>query len=484
MDAHATGTEAHPRRRTKGSTAPSAGCRFVEGPGLWILSDDADPEEPDLLVISDDGEPDLWVLSGEEVPLHRLIDRAKPSLAEATALAALVLEAVADLHDAGEVHGALDTTAARIDAEGNVRLDPGRPPVPHSGSGRAGQTRGSAGRDGERRRADVRAAAGVVAEIAMSAGRPARPLTGAEERMAARLASASDPRSLVRRGPRKAAHGLDQAVGSAERRQAARRGLVALTEAVVSADTAVAPGANRAIGVDSAIGTIEVIGDNGVSGARGPIGAYGASGSNRLSAGPVGPYGSAPPAAAAPPARRLPPPARRPPIWPRVWKGVAAAVVVALVLGVELRFFGASVQRNVHVLMSGNVRAAAAGPRRPAPLPVLGPAVAPPVTHLEVRPLDGCRPESVCNAVVQVTVTPQDQPLDIAWAFELVDRCRSGREPRPGGVLQVPPGRDRAVQTVTLPLPAGRSLVLIPVTSSPVLVAGTPMRLSPDNGPC
>jgi hypothetical protein len=86
--------------------------------------------------------------------------------------------------------------------------------------------------------------------------------------------------------------------------------------------------------------------------------------------------------------------------------------------------------------------------------------------------------------VVQVTVTPQDQPLDVAWAFELVDRCQSGREPRPGGVLQIPPGRDRAVQTVTLPLPAGRSLALIPVTSSPVVVAGTPMRLSPDNGPC
>jgi hypothetical protein len=477
LDADATGTEALPRRWTNGYTASTAGCRFVEGPDLWVLDDDAGPEEPDLLVISDDAEPDLRVVADDEIPLHRLIDRAKPSLAEATVLAALVLEAVADMHDAGNVHGALDSTAARIDRQGNVRLD-ARPPaaapsrvpsraigaVRKAGSGGRAQSSGSGGREGDPRRADVRAAAVVVAEIARSAGRPTRPLTEAEERMTERLSSAADPRSLVRRGPRKAAHGLEQVVGSGERRLAARRGLIDLTRAVAAADASGGSSANGVLGTSGVTGTHGVIGVNGVPQA--------------------GPAGSDLPTGAGPPARRLPPPARRPPIWSRVWKGVAAAMVVALVLGVELRFFGASVQRNVHVLMSGNVRVPPAGPRRPAPLPVLGPAVAPPVTHLEVRPLDGCRPESVCNAVVQVTVTPQDQPLDVAWAFELVDRCQSGREPRPGGVLQIPPGRDRAVQTVTLPLPAGRSLALIPVTSSPVVVAGTPMRLSPDNGPC
>jgi hypothetical protein len=167
-----------------------------------------------------------------------------------------------------------------------------------------------------------------------------------------------------------------------------------------------------------------------------------------------------------------------------VWKGVVAAAVVAMVLGAELQLFGDRMHRNMNVLLSGNVRAAAAGPRRPAPLPVLGPAQAPPVTHLEVRPLDGCRPESVCNALVQVTVTPHDHPLDVAWAFEVVDRCRSGREPRPGGVLTVAPGKDRAVQTVAVPLPAVRSLALIPVTTAPVTVSGTPMRLSPDSATC
>ncbi|HEV7534505.1 MAG TPA: hypothetical protein VGP90_02655, partial [Acidimicrobiia bacterium] len=86
--------------------------------------------------------------------------------------------------------------------------------------------------------------------------------------------------------------------------------------------------------------------------------------------------------------------------------------------------------------------------------------------------------------LVQVTVTPQDHPVDVAWAFELVDRCRSGREARPGGVLSIAPGKDRAVQTVAVPLPAGRSLALIPVTSAPVTVSGTPMRLSPDSAPC
>jgi hypothetical protein len=157
---------------------------------------------------------------------------------------------------------------------------------------------------------------------------------------------------------------------------------------------------------------------------------------------------------------------------------------MALLLGAELRFFGDSMTRNVQVLLSGNVPAAAAGPRRPAPLPVLGPATAGPITHLELRPLDACRAGGACNAVVQVTVVPQDRPLDVIWGLEVVDRCRSGRESRPGGVLSVPPGRNRAVTTVVVPLPPARSLAVIPVTRSPVTVAGTPIRPVADGGTC
>jgi hypothetical protein len=88
--------------------------------------------------------------------------------------------------------------------------------------------------------------------------------------------------------------------------------------------------------------------------------------------------------------------------------------------------------------------------------------------------------------VVQVTVAPapQDRPLDVAFGLEVVDRCRPGRESRPGGVLSVPPGQDRAVQTVSLPLPEGRALAVIPLTTAPVTVAGTPLRLPGDDGPC
>ncbi|HYT39205.1 MAG TPA: hypothetical protein VEN99_06835, partial [Acidimicrobiia bacterium] len=342
------------------------GCRFVEDADLWVLSDADD--------VSD---------AGDGVSLHRLLDRAKPSLGEAASLAALVLEAVADLHEAGcTTHGGLDTRSVRISPEGAVRLADGEPGSPPTQL------------DDDTRRADVRAAAGIVAEIAASAGRPIRPLTEREEKLEARLASAADPRSLVRRGPRPAAHGLEAAVGRPDRRQAARQGLVALARAV--ADT------HHPAVVD---GT--PTGDGLLSGA-----------------GPTG-NGS--------PARRLPPPARRPPIWPRIWKGAAIGAAVAMLFGAEFRFFGDRMQRNVHVLLSGDAKAVAAGPRRPAPLPVLGPPAAGPVTHLELRPLDGCRPETVCNAVVQVTVTPQERPLEVAWAFELVDRCGSGREPRPGG---------------------------------------------------
>jgi hypothetical protein len=383
----------------------------------------------------------LWLLSDVDdgVSLHRLLDRAKPSLTEAASLAALVLDAVAALHEAGCTHAGLDSRSVRIGPAGEVRL-----------TGWGSNALFPAGLDEETRRADVRAAAAIVGEIARSAGRPARPLTGHEDKLLARLTSAADPRSLVRRGPLKAAHGLELAVGPPERRRAAGQRLATLVQAVAAADAPHPPG------------------DTATDGATPGI------------------VPAAAPAGHASLERSLPPPARRPPIWPRIWKGAAIGAMVALLLGVELRFFGHRVQDNVHVLLSGDVHGASAavGPRRPAPLPILGPATAGPITHLELRPLDGCRAGAVCNAVVQVTVAPQDRPLDVAFGLEVVDRCRSVHEPRPGGVLSIPPGRDRAVQTVALPLPDGLSVAVIPLTSSPVTVAGTPMRLSADDGPC
>jgi hypothetical protein len=159
-------------------------------------------------------------------------------------------------------------------------------------------------------------------------------------------------------------------------------------------------------------------------------------------------------------------------------------VAVALVLAAEIHFFGDDVKDNVDKLLSDKAGAAQNGPKGPDPIPVLGPAAAGPVTHLDLRPMEGCRPGGVCQTVVQVTVTPQETPLEVAWGFELLDRCGPLRETRPGGVFSIPPRVDRAVQTVSVPLPEGRALALIPVTNSPVKVAGTPMPLSTDDGPC
>ncbi|MCA1845915.1 MAG: hypothetical protein LC792_22545, partial [Actinobacteria bacterium] len=358
--------------------------------------------------------------------LHRLLDRAKPSLVEAASLAALVLEALADMHDAGGTHGRLDSRSVRLTPACKVHV-----------AGRR-RTPTEAGTAHDERRADIQAAAAIVAELDKATGRPNRPLTDREEKLAARLAANADPRSLARRGLRKAARGLDLAVGRAEVRDAARQGVAGLIRAVAGYDA--------------------VAGGNGSSGGFGT-------------------------ANGAPLARRLPPPAPRPPLWPRIWKPLAIASVVLVVLGVEFHLFGDRVKRNVETLLGGNAQAAP-GPKRPAPLPDLGPPAFGPITHLELRPLDGCRPEATCNAMVQVAVQPQSTPLDVAWTFELFDRCASLREPRPGGVLSVPAGRDRAVQTVTVALPAGRALTLVPVTTAPARVAGTPMPLYPANRPC
>ena len=357
--------------------------------------------------------------------LHRLLDRAKPSLAEAGSLAALVLEALAVMHDNTGPHGSLDSQSIRLTPAGTVRI-----------AGRRNSD-DAGGTDRDKRRADILAAAAIVAEIDKATGRPNRTLTDREERLVARLAANADPGSLTKRGLRKAARGLELAVGRAEQREAARRGVTGLIRAVAGYD---APAGGNGQGLGGSV--------NG-----------------------------------APLARRLPPPAGRPPLWPRIWKPVAISAAAVVLIGAWVLLFGGTAQRNVETLLSGDAQAAA-GPKDLAPLPDLGPPVNGALTHLEVRPLEGCRAEQTCSAVVQVAVTPQSSPMEVAWNFELLDRCGPLRETRPGGVLSVPPGRDRAVQTVTVALPPGQALTLIPVATAPVRVAGAPMPLYPPDRTC
>ncbi|HVW32064.1 MAG TPA: hypothetical protein VHL53_05960, partial [Acidimicrobiia bacterium] len=120
--------------------------------------------------------------------LSRLLDRAKPSLPEAAALAAGLLETVAAMHAAGYSHGRLQGDAVRVTPDGSLRL-----------AGWAANALFPAGLHGDVRRADVRAAAGLVADIAAAAGRPIRVLSEREEDIVARLRSAGDPSILARR---------------------------------------------------------------------------------------------------------------------------------------------------------------------------------------------------------------------------------------------------------------------------------------------
>jgi hypothetical protein len=199
---------------------------------------------------------------------------------------------------------------------------------------------------------------------------------------------------------------------------------------------------------------------------------------------PAGPLGAGPAnGGAARLGRKLPPPARRPPVWPKLWKPLAIVAAVLMIFGAEVTFFGDKVKHNVNTLLTHEAQAAD-GPKKPAALPDLGPPAAGPINHLDLRPLDGCRPEATCNAVVQVAVAAQPAPMDVAWNFELFDRCGTLHETRPGGVMSIPAGGERAVQTVAVALPAGKSLALVPVATTPVRVAGSPMPLSPSDRPC
>lgn len=412
---------------------------------VWTIEDLVIIEEgPEVLpeVISEgQGPPRAWRVAQprDGIPLHRFLDRAKLSLAEAASLASLFLEAVAAMHESGCGHGAIDSQSVRVVPDGTIRLAEWGSDAPFP-----------VGLTDDVKRSDIKASAAIVEEITKSAGRPARPLIEVEERLLSRLSSASDANSLRRRGPLTAARGLNLGIGRTEQRQAARQGVVELAKAIATPTNGHSPDPTNGHRPGPAV-------DWRPTGGKSP---------------------------GAPSERTVPPPARRRPLWPRIWKPVAALTVVALIVGIELRFFGDSVRRNVNVLVGADAKPAAGEPRKPGPVPVLGPPAAGPITHLELRPLEGCRPESTCNAVVQLTVAPQNTPLDVAWGFELADRCDGRRESRPGGVMSVPPGKDRAVQTASVPLPAGRALALIPVTNSPARVAGIAMPLSTRDTTC
>jgi hypothetical protein len=444
LDGHATETENLPDGGPPAAFWLAEGPdepEVIDGPEVIDLRDGRADDQGEDRTIEDVDDAGVHALAhaDADVSLHRLLERAKPSLPEAASLAALVLQAVAALHEAGCAHGSLDTRSVLIGRDGDVRL---------VGWGPDGLVGTATGAGGDLRRADIRAAADMVAEIARSAGRPIRALTDREERMLARLATAADPRSLARRGPLRAAHGLEQAVGPAERRQTARRGVLGLRAAVAAADGPP---------------TGSFMAFSGAGNGRGP------GGTNR----PGVPY-----------ERTLPAPARRRPISPKMLKILAVVATLVAVLSLELWLFGDSVEHNVALLLGRDAKAAEPGPKGPAPLPVFGPPAAGPVTHVELRPLDACKVGGACTAVVQVTVTPQDRPLDVTWGVQLFDRCGPTRETRPGGTLTVAPGQDRAVQTAAVPLPAARWLTIVPVTDAPTRVAGPALNLAPDDGHC
>jgi hypothetical protein len=378
----------------------------------------------------------FWLLSEFDsgVSLDRLLLRAKLSLTQATALATLLLEAVAAMHAAGYAHGSLEAGNVHIGPRGEVRLADWGPTALFP-----------AGSKEKLRRADVAAVAAIVARLARAAGKPAGRADEQAGRILAALESASSPKRLAHRGLMRMAGTLETSLGGGEGWNTARNGLAGLITALA----------------------------------------------RRPQAAPHEPIVESFPA---PEPEETPGQDRLSPVlavaWSRLWKAAAVFAVLAAVVGIELVFFGDQVNRNVNVLLakqpgSGEAQAGGApGPRRPGPLPVLGPPTEGPITGVEIRPLDGCRPGAVCTVLVQLGLHPQPGPLPVAWRFEIVDRCRSSRESRPGGAVSVPPGRDRVVQTNALTLPPGRSLAVIAVTSEPVSVAGRPMRLPDDEGPC
>jgi O-antigen/teichoic acid export membrane protein len=118
------------------------------------------------------------------------------------------------------------------------------------------------------------------------------------------------------------------------------------------------------------------------------------------------------------------------------------------------------------------------------PAPAFGPARDGVVTSVELAdPAQGCVPGAACQVRVTVRLAPTTNAKSVAWSFKIVDRCTGVVVTEPGLALTAQPAWPYVYGTSTLSLPAGRSLAIVAVTSSPAPAASAPLRV-PHAGAC
>jgi hypothetical protein len=204
------------------------------------------------------------------------------------------------------------------------------------------------------------------------------------------------------------------------------------------------------------------------------------------------PRGPAPPA---PADRLLPCPPFPPPgrprdaravaarTWRRTWPWLAAVAAVVLVVITELGLLQGRIRADLARLRDAadvpEVVRTASAPPLPA-IPVVAPAVAGDVAAVRLRLLDPpCAPAGTCRVLVAVDRTARSSPTPAPWTVLAIDRCRGSVVPIATGVV---PAASGAYGVATVPVPAGRALALLAVTTGPARAASPALPIG--SGPC
>ncbi|HEY2764606.1 MAG TPA: hypothetical protein VGJ13_11420 [Pseudonocardiaceae bacterium] len=387
----------------------------------------------------------LWLVSAldDGVWLSRLLELTTPSPAQAVVIGLDVLRGLRTVHAAGFAHGSLSPAQIRVGGDGRTRLD-----------GWAAAELTEPAQAQQRKRADVAAAGLLLAALADAVrGSPPVPAGSALALLAA----------------------LDTAVGCAalpgadaefmaaplEHVYAANRPAVARTElaALVAAATGNLPPSRYPPPVSSAATAFTPESDpREVRVAR---------------------------------ALRL--------LWQRVWAWVVALAVLAGVVTLEFAFLHERLTHDLHVLQGagrpGQDPQSQAGVR-PAELPAVrapAPASSGAVAGVDLRAVEPCTPGTVCTVRVLVRLQPQAAaprhtgqvpPREVAWTFQVVDRCTGDQRTAAGGSVSVPPSGAQVQAVSAVPVPMGRSLAVVAVTSQPASAASRPLPVPDRQGSC
>lgn len=119
----------------------------------------------------------------------------------------------------------------------------------------------------------------------------------------------------------------------------------------------------------------------------------------------------------------------------------------------------------------------------PRPVPAFAPGSAGPVTGVVLEPLEqSCSPGASCPVRVYVRLSPQPGFQQVAWSYQVFDRCTGAVTQLPGLSLEARPGWLYVYGTSYLQLPAARSLALVAVTSAPAAAASSPLAVPEAGG--